>query len=157
MNKYIKLIKIKEILIFIILICFQYPFLNKRIGFISVLKSGHYIGLIINNYILITIYRKMKIINHISPLLILRKDRNTIEKEITLSLIALTGMMVSILYILLICFYGILPINSVLILITLLYFIEVMIIAFQFNKQANILYIMVPVIINLVFHYIIFQ
>ena len=65
--------------------------------------------------------------------------------------------MVSILYILLICFYGILPINSVLIPITLLYFIEVMIIAFQFNKQANILYIMVPVIINLVFHYIIFQ
>lgn len=134
--------------------------LSKRVNFIYILLTSNYITLILNIACLVLMYKKIMIINGINHTLITRKGYKNTKHNIYAFMIMTTLLFLAILYGFLFLVYGIsqMSINLLLMLViyTSLFLFEISIIYLQFNRKSNILYIALPIIINLICHYMFF-
>lgn len=134
--------------------------LNKRINFIHILLTSNYITLILNITYLVIMYKKVMIINGINHTLITRMGYKNTQQTTYSFMIIITLSFLIILYVFLFLVYGIsqMSINLLLMLVvyTLIFLFEISIIYLQFNRKSNILYIALPIIINLAYHYMFF-
>ena len=134
--------------------------LNGRVNFIYILLTSNYITLILNIACLVLMYKKIMIINGINHTLITRKGYKNTKHNIYAFMIMTTLLFLAILYGFLFLVYGIsqMSINLLLMLViyTSLFLFEISIIYLQFNRKSNILYIALPIIINLICHYMFF-
>lgn len=162
MTPLIKLIKKQDYITLIILILLipVVTRLNKRINFIHILLTSNYITLILNIAYLVIMYKKVMIFNGINNNLITRKGYKNTKQTIYVFMIMTTLIFLAILYGFLFFVYGLshMSIKLLLMLVsyTFLYLFEISIIYLQFNRKSNILYIALPIIINLVYHYMFF-
>lgn len=162
MTPLLKLIKKQDTISLIVLILLipVATRLDRRVNFIYILLTSNYITLILNITYLVIMYKKVMIINGINHTLITRMGyKNT--QQITYSfMIIITLSLLIILYTFLFLVYGISQMSIKLLLMlvcyTFLYFFEISIIYLQFNRKSNILYIALPIIINLAYHYMFF-
>ena len=162
MNPLFKLIKKQDTISLIILILLI-PIvtrLSKRVNFIYILFTSNYITLILNIACLVLIYKKIMIINGINHTLITRMGYKNTQQTTYSFMIIITLSFLIILYGFLFLIYGISHMNIKLLLMlviyTFLYLFEISIIYLQFNRKSNILYIALPIIINLTYHYMFF-
>lgn len=162
MTPLLKLIKKQDTISLIILILLipVVTRLNGRVNFIYILLTSNYITLILNIACLILMYKKIMIINGINHTLITRKGYKNTKHNIYAFMIMTTLLFLAILYGFLFLVYGIsqMSINLLLMLViyTSLFLFEISIIYLQFNRKSNILYIALPIIINLICHYMFF-
>lgn len=162
MTPLIKLIKKQDYITLIILILLipVVTRLNKRINFIHILLTSNYITLILNIAYLVIMYKKVMIFNGINNNLITRKGYKNTKQTIYVFMMMITLLFLAIFYGFLFFVYGLshMSIKLLLMLVsyTFLYLFEISIIYLQFNRKSNILYIALPIIINLVYHYIFF-
>ena len=123
-------------------------------------RRVNYITLILNIACLVLMYKKIMIINGINHTLITRKGYKNSKQNIYAFMIMATLLFLAILYGFLFLVYGIsqMSINLLLMLViyTFLYLFEISIIYLQFNRKSNILCIALPIIINLICHYMFF-
>ena len=162
MNPLFKLIKKQDTISLIILILLI-PIvtrLSKRVNFIYILFTSNYITLILNIACLVLIYKKIMIINGINHTLITRMGYKNTQQTTYSFMIIITLSFLAILYTFLFLVYGLshMSIKLLLMLVsyTFLYLFEISIIYLQFNRKSNILYIALPIIINLAYHYMFF-
>lgn len=162
MTPLLKLIKKQDTISLIILILLI-PIvtrLSKRVNFIYILFTSNYITLILNIACLVLIYKKIMIINGINHTLITRMGYKNTQQTTYSFMIIITLSFLIILYGFLFLIYGISHMNIKLLLMlviyTFLYLFEISIIYLQFNRKSNILYIALPIIINLAYHYMFF-
>lgn len=161
MTPLIKLIKKQDYITLIILILLipVVTRLNNRINFIHILLTSNYITLILNIAYLVIMYKKVMIFNGINNNLITRKGYKNTKQTIYVFMM-ITLLFLAIFYGFLFFVYGLshMSIKLLLMLVsyTFLYLFEISIIYLQFNRKSNILYIALPIIINLVYHYIFF-
>ena len=162
MNPLFKLIKKQDTISLIILILLI-PIvtrLSNRVNFIYILFTSNYITLILNIACLVLIYKKIMIINGINHTLITRMGYKNTQQTTYSFMIIITLSFLIILYGFLFLIYGISHMNIKLLLMlviyTFLYLFEISIIYLQFNRKSNILYIALPIIINLAYHYMFF-
>lgn len=162
MNPLFKLIKKQDTISLIILILLI-PIvtrLSKRVNFIYILFTSNYITLILNIACLVLIYKKIMIINGINHTLLTRMGYKNTQQTTYSFMIIITLSFLIILYGFLFLIYGISHMNIKLLLMlviyTFLYLFEISIIYLQFNRKSNILYIALPIIINLAYHYMFF-
>lgn len=158
----LKLIKKQDTISLIILILLI-PIvtrLSKRVNFIYILLTSNYITLILNITYLVIMYKKVMIINGINHTLITRMGYKNTQQTTYSFMIIITLSFLIILYGFLFLIYGIshMNINLLLMLViyTFLYLFEISIIYLQFNRKSNILCIALPIIINLICHYMFF-
>lgn len=162
MTPLLKLIKKQDTISLIILILLipVVTRLNGRVNFIYILLTSNYITLILNIACLVLMYKKIMIINGINHTLITRKGYKNTKHNIYAFMIMTTLLFLAILYGFLFLVYGIsqMSINLLLMLViyTFLYLFEISIIYLQFNRKSNILCIALPIIINLICHYMFF-
>lgn len=159
-NKLLSLLKLKDFIWFgVIIICLPFIYYSD-INFIYILLGNHYVTLVINNYILLLLYKKMNLINTIKLSLITRIGYKK-TREIVYSYINIIALIfIFILYIFFSLVYGIEGMNiymlGLLLLNTFILLILCNIICLQFNHESNILYIVIPITVNLIVHYFIF-
>ena len=162
MTPLLKLIKKQDTISLIILILLipVVTRLNGRVNFIYILLTSNYITLILNIACLVLMYKKIMIINGINHTLITCKGYKNTKHNIYAFMIMTTLLFLAILYGFLFLVYGIsqMSINLLLMLViyTFLYLFEISIIYLQFNRKSNILCIALPIIINLICHYMFF-
>ena len=162
MTPLLKLIKKQDTisLIALILLIPVVTRLDRRVNFIYILLTSNYITLILNIACLVLMYKKVMIINGINHTLITRKGYKNTKQNIYVFMILTTLLFLAILYGFLFLVYGIsqMSINLLLMLViyTFLYLFEISIIYLQFNRKSNILCIALPIIINLICHYMFF-
>lgn len=162
MTPLLKLIKKQDTISLIILILLipVVTRLNGRVNSIYILLTSNYITLILNIACLVLMYKKTMIINGINHTLITRKGYKNTKHNIYAFMIMTTLLFLAILYGFLFLVYGIsqMSINLLLMLViyTSLFLFEISIIYLQFNRKSNILYIALPIIINLICHYMFF-
>lgn len=136
MTPLLKLVKKQDTISLIILILLipVVTRLNGSVNFIYILLTSNYITLILNIACLVLMYKKIMIMT--------------------------TLLFLAILYGFLFLVYGIsqmsIKLLLMLVIYTLLFLFEISIIYLQFNRKSNILYIALPIIINLVYHYMFF-
>ena len=137
MTSLLKLIKKQDFIILIILILLisVVTRLNKSINFIYILFTSNYITLILNIAFLVMMYKKVMIFNGINHTLITRVGYRTTKQTIYSFMVIITLLFLTILY---------------------SFLFEISLIYLQFNRKSNILYIALPIIINLVCHYMFF-
>lgn len=161
MTPLLKLIKKQDTISLIVLILLipVVTRLNKRVNFIYILLTSNYITLILNITYLVIMYKKVMIFNGLNNSLITRMGYKS-TKQTIYSFMIITLSLLIILYTFLFLVYGISQMSIKLLLMlvcyTFLYFFEISIIYLQFNRKSNILYIALPIIINLVYHYMFF-
>lgn len=162
MTPLLKLIKKQDTISLIILILLipVVTRLNGRVNFIYILLTSNYITLILNIACLVLMYKKIMIINGINHTLITRKGYKNTKHNIYAFMIMTTLLFLAILYGFLFLVYGISQMSIKLLLMlvsyTLIFLFEISIIYLQFNRKSNILYIALPIIINLICHYMFF-
>lgn len=162
MTPLLKLVKKQDTISLIILILLipVVTRLSKRVNFIYILLTSNYVTLILNITYLVIMYKKVMVINGINHTLILRQGYKNTKHNIYAFMILITLLFLAILYGFLFLVYGIsqMSIKRLLMLViyTLLFLFEISIIYLQFNRKSNILYIALPIIINLVYHYMFF-
>lgn len=162
MTPLFKLIKKQDTILLIVLILLipVVTRLDRRVNFIYILLTSNYITLILNIACLVLMYKKIMIINGINHTLITRKGYKNTKHNIYAFMIMTTLLFLAILYGFLFLVYGIsqMDINLLLMLViyTFLFLFEISIIYLQFNRKSNILYIALPIIINLICHYMFF-
>lgn len=162
MTPLLKLIKKQDTISLIVLILLLpvVTRLDRRVNFIYILLTSNYITLILNIACLVLMYKKIMIINGINHTLITRKGYKNTKHNIYAFMIMTTLLFSAILYGFLFFVYGLshMSIKLLLMLVsyTFLYLFEISIIYLQFNRKSNILYIALPIIINLVYHYMFF-
>ncbi len=161
-NKFFKLFKKSDYLIiaFLLLII---PFLirlNEKVNFIYIILTSNYITLIVNTFYFVIMYKKIQIINCLKYYIISKIGLRTTKKMIHLFASICTLIFISTLYIFLLGVYGCsnLNLNLIILLIinTIMYLIETHFIFLQFNRKSNILFIIIPIIINIIYHYTFF-
>lgn len=162
MTPLLKLIKKQDTISLIILILLipVVTRLNGRVNFIYILLTSNYITLILNIACLVLMYKKIMIINGINYTLITRKGYMNTKQNIYAFMIMTTLLFLAILYSFLFLVYGIsqmsIKLLLMLVIYTFLFLFEISIIYLQFNRKSNILYIALPIIINLICHYMFF-
>lgn len=162
MTPLLKLIKKQDyITLFILIILIPVVTrLNKRINFIYILLTSNYITLILNIAYLVMMYKKVMIINGINHILISRQGYKNTKQTIYVFMVMITLCFLIIFYTFLFLIYGFshMSINLLLMLViyTLIFLFEISIIYLQFNRKSNILYIALPIIMNLICHYMFF-
>ena len=162
MTPLLKLIKKQDTISLIILILLipVVTRLNGRVNFIYILLTSNYITLILNIACLVMMYKKIMIINGINHTLITRMGYKNTKQNIYVFMIMTTLLFLAILYGFLFLVYGIshmsIKLLFMLVIYTLLFLFEISIIYLQFNRKSNILYIALPIIINLICHYMFF-
>lgn len=162
MTPLLKLIKKQDTISLIILILLipVVTRLNGRVNFIYILLTSNYITLILNIACLVLMYKKIMIINGINHTLILRQGYKNTKQNIYAFMIMTTLLFLAILYGFLFLVYGIsqmsIKLLLMLVIYTLIFLFEISIIYLQFNRKSNILYIALPIIINLICHYMFF-
>ena len=162
MTPLLKLIKKQDTISLIILILLipVVTRLNGRVNFIYILLTSNYITLILNIACLVLMYKKIMIINGINHTLILRQGYKNTKQNIYAFMIMTTLLFLAILYGFLFLVYGIsqmsIKLLLMLVIYTLIFLFEISIICLQFNRKSNILYIALPIIINLICHYMFF-
>lgn len=162
MTPLLKLVKKQDTISLIILILLipVVTRLNGRVNFIYILLTSNYITLILNIACLVLMYKKIMIINGINHTLITRKGYKNTKHNIYAFMIMTTLLFLDILYGFLFLVYGISQMSIKLLLMlvsyTLIFLFEISIIYLQFNRKSNILYIALPIIINLICHYMFF-
>lgn len=162
MTPLLKLVKKQDTISLIILILLipVVTRLNGRVNFIYILLTSIYITLILNIACLVLMYKKIMIINGINHTLITRKGYKNTKHNIYAFMIMTTLLFLDILYGFLFLVYGISQMSIKLLLMlvsyTLIFLFEISIIYLQFNRKSNILYIALPIIINLICHYMFF-
>ena len=162
MTPLLKLIKKQDTISLIILILLipVVTRLNGRVNFIYILLSSNYISLILNIACLVLMYKKIMIINGINHTLISRQGYMNTKQNIYAFMIMTTLLFLAILYSFLFLVYGIsqmsIKLLLMLVIYTFLFLFEISIIYLQFNRKSNILYIALPIIINLICHYMFF-
>lgn len=162
MTPLLKLVKKQDTISLIILILLSpvVTRLNGRVNFIYILLTSNYITLILNIACLVLMYKKIMIINGINHTLITRKGYKNTKHNIYAFMIMTTLLFLDILYGFLFLVYGISQMSIKLLLMlvsyTLIFLFEISIIYLQFNRKSNILYIALPIIINLICHYMFF-
>lgn len=162
MTPLLKLIKKQDTISLIVLILLLpvVTRLDRRVNFIYILLTSNYITLILNIACLVLMYKKIMIINGINRTLITRKGYKNTKHNIYAFMIKTTLLFLAILYGFLFFVYGLshMSIKLLLMLVsyTFLYLFEISIIYLQFNRKSNILYIALPITINLVYHYMFF-
>lgn len=162
MTPLLKLIKKQDTISLIILILLipVVTRLSKRVNFIYILLTSNYITLILNITYLVIMYKKVMIINGINHTLITRMGYKNTQQTTYSFMIIITLSFLIILYGFLFLVYGIsqMSINLLLMLViyTFLFLFEISIIYLQFNRKSYILYIALPIIINLICHYMFF-
>ena len=162
MNTLLKLNK-KQATISLIILILLIPVvtrLNGRVNFIYILLTSNYITLILNIACLVLMYKKIMIINGINHTLISRQGYMNTKQNIYAFMIMTTLLFLAILYSFLFLVYGIsqmsIKLLLMLVIYTFLFLFEISIIYLQFNRKSNILYIALPIIINLICHYMFF-
>lgn len=162
MTPLLKLIKKQDTISLIILILLipVVTRLNGRVNFIYIFLTSNYITLILNIACLVLMYKKIMIINGINHTLILRQGYKNTKQNIYAFMIMTTLLFLAILYGFLFLVYGTsqmsIKLLLMLVIYTLLFLFEISIIYLQFNKNSNIFYIALPIIINLICHYMFF-
>lgn len=162
MTPLLKLIKKQDTISLIILILLipVVTRLNGRVNFIYILLTSNYITLILNIACLVLMYKKIMIINGINHTLITRKGYMNTKQNIYAFMTMTTLLFLAILYSFLFLVYGIsqmsIKLLLMLVIYTLIFLFEISIIYLQFNRKSNILYIALPIIINLICHYMFF-
>lgn len=162
MTPLLKLIKKQDTISLIILILLipVVTRLSKRVNFIYILLTSNYVTLILNITYLVIMYKKVMVINGINHTLILRQGYKNTKHNIYAFMIMTTLLFLAILYGFLFLVYGIsqmsIKLLLMLVIYTLLFLFEISIIYLQFNRKSNILYIALPIIINLICHYMFF-
>ena len=162
MTPLLKLIKKQDFITLTILILLipLVTRLNKKVNFIYILLTSNYITLILNIACLVMMYKKVMIFNGINHTLISRQGYKNTKQNIYAFVIMTTLLFLAILYGFLFLVYGIshmsIKLLFMLVIYTLLYLFEISIIYLQFNRKSNILYIALPIIINLICHYMFF-
>lgn len=162
MTPLLKLIKKQDTISLIILILLipVVTRLSKRVNFIYILLTSNYVTLILNITYLVIMYKKVMVINGINHTLILRQGYKNTKHNIYAFMIMTTLLFLAILYGFLFLVYGIsqmsIKLLLMLVIYTFLFLFEISIIYLQFNRKSNILYIALPIIINLICHYMFF-
>lgn len=162
MNKFFDLIKKYEFILLILLILIM-PLLikiNGKVNFIYILLTSHYITLIINVCYFVILYKKIKVINGLKYYLITRWGIKNTKKTIHLFATICTLNFLLILYVFLLGIYGCEKTTGLLIglliINTILYLIEANFIFLQFNRKSNVIFVVIPIIINFIYHYVFF-
>ena len=162
MTPLLKLIKKQDTISLIILILLipVVTRLNGRVNFIYILLTSNYITLILNIACLVLMYKKIMVINGINHTLISRQGYKNTKHNIYAFMTMTTLLFLAILYGFLFLVYGIsqmsIKLLLMLVIYTLIFLFEISIIYLQFNRKSNILYIALPIIINLICHYMFF-
>ena len=162
MTPLLKLIKKQDTISLIVLILLipVVTRLDRRVNFIYILLTSNYITLILNITYLVIMYKKVMIINGINHTLITRMGYKNTQQTTYSFMIIITLSFLIILYGFLFLIYCISHMNIKLLLMlviyTFLYLFEISIIYLQFNRKSNILCIALPIIINLICHYMFF-
>lgn len=162
MTPLLKLIKKQDTISLIILILLipVVTRLNGRVNFIYILLTSNYITLILNIACLVLMYKKIMIINGINYTLISRQGYKNTKQTIYVFMVMITLCFLIILYTFLFLIYGLSHMSTnlllMLVMYTFLFLVKISIIYLQFNRKSNILYIALPIIINLICHYIFF-
>ena len=159
--KFLKLFTWKEALAFTGIILFIPVFLNNM-TFIEMIFYANYPTIIVNNFILILAYKKVGLLNNISNFIVLRRGKWVSKLIVYLYsiFIILSGTFILYIFSYILSkpmnfneiqyLLRILPINIILLLI------EALIIGTQFKNKKNILFIILPILINMGVHYIVF-
>ena len=162
-NKLFLLIKRYEYVLLGFLICII-PLLIKldgEVNFIYILLTNNYITLIINICYFIIMYKKIQIINAMRYYLIPRMGLKLVKKTIHIFASICTMLFLFVLYGYLYAIYGSKGMNIslfvMLILNTIVYLVETNFIFLQFNKKSNIVFIIIPMILNFIYHYMFFS
>lgn len=157
-TKYLKIFQKYELLYFMILFIPILLYVQIDINFILIQLTNNYITLILNNFYLLNTYKKIKVYNQMSHYMIIRNGyKKTVKDMYTLSLL-ISFVYYFTLSTLLLFIYGYKGIHLELILLFILGFIvciiESLFVFLQFNRKTNIIYIIIPLCINLIFHYL---
>lgn len=159
-NDFFKLFKIRDFMIYGILLAFIPFLINAKVNFINVLLSSNYITLILNIYFLALMYKINKDINNIKNQMIVRLSLKKMKFIIHAFANICVLIYVLSLYFYLFLIYGNSNFDTILLvcllLNTFIYFIEINIVFLQFNKKNNPVFIILPIIINFIFHYVLF-
>ena len=162
MTPLLKLIKKQDVIILVILILLipVVTRLNKGVNFIYILLTSNYITLILNIAYLVMIYKKVMIFNGLSNTLITRMGYKNTKQTIYVFMVIITLLFLTVLYSFLFLIYGLshmsIKLLLMLVIYTLLYLFEVFLIYLQFNRKSNIFYVALPIIMNLICHYMFF-
>lgn len=157
---YFKLFKEKDFIIYgLCLIIF--PFLvTVDANFINILLSSNYVTLIINVYFLVLMYKIIQSMNRIKLQTITRLGMKKTKLVIHIFASICTLAYSLSLYIYLFLIYGNSNYNTILLVLllfnTFIYLLEVNIMFLQFNRKNNAIFIIIPITINFLFHYMLF-
>jgi len=161
MTKYLKLFNYSDYIILILSLIMIPIFLNNM-TFSEMILYANYITLVPNNIMLIILYKKIGILNKIKNFVICRKTN-----KVSMLICCLFCILVALIYLLIIylsvAFIAHVSSNSeisiifTILLNSILFVLESLIVSLQFNKKTNILFVIIPLIINMAFHYIFFN
>lgn len=158
--KLLKLIKYNDILIYGVFLSLLPLLIKAQTNFINILVSSNYITLIINTYVLIVMYKTIHCVNQLKFQIITRVGLKKARQELHVNFSIYMMCHAIVLYMFLFILFGIQNVNYYLLIVllsnTLIYLIEINFIVLQFNKKNNILYIIFPLAINFLYHYIFF-
>ena len=159
-NKFFKLFKIYEYLVLLLLVLVL-PCLieiNHRINFVYILLTNNYITLIINVCFFLIMYKKVQIFNTLKYQVITRMTRKKFTLIIHFFATFTTLIFIILLYSFLLIMYGSREMSFILFVLlminTIFFLVLTNVIFLQFNRKQNILFVLIPILLNFAYHYI---
>lgn len=153
----LKLIDKRMIIVLIIALIIS-PTLGGKNTYTICLIYSHYLTMYLNNIYLLTIYQYTQRINAISPLIITRISEKSFYLFTYFIIIIIGIIYTCTIYISYYFFFGAIPLEtySITVLFMIINFIvmgiESHIIYFQIGSKKNFIYLILPILINIVFH-----
>lgn len=124
------------------------------------LVESHYLTVYLNNVYLLALYQYISRLNALSPFLIIRIGEKKFYSHSYYSILLLSGIYTSIIYISYYFFFGAIPLETLAITIIFMILnmmiieIESTIVYMQLGQKKHFLYLALPILINFMFHII---
>lgn len=138
------------------------PIFLVDMSYTETLFNANYIALVCNNILLIILYKKIEVINKTKEFILCRKTTKKCRGSTSFfcmltSVLYLIGLYMTVFLISrpieiheFVMLLKIIPLN------TIVFVIETIIISLQFDRKTNIVFIILPLVINMCFHYFFF-
>lgn len=158
-KSFYRLLSIKMIIVLILLLLCS-PTLCGKNTYTMCLVYSHYIPIYLNNIYLLTIYQFIYRLNTLSPYLITRIGENKFYIFSYIVILSISIIYTFIIYISYYFFFGSIPVDSMsvtvlfMVLNLIVICIESTIIYMQLGHQRKFIYLALPILINLAFHFI---
>lgn len=148
----------KKMVLLLIIVLIASPTLAGKNTYTMCLVYSHYLTMYLNNIYLLMLYQYTQRINTISSLMMIRLSEKTFYLLTYFIIILIGSLYTLIIYISYYFFFGAIPQEalSLTLLFMVLNFIvmgiESHIIYFQIGNKKNFIYLILPLLINIVFH-----